>query len=97
MVAIRRTIIMTTTLAMKSRAFINPTTPRSPFGLRQTRQYSSTTKLSFIYWSIKTAFDSVGYFLGQTDEVKGTGVWKDFSMKREPEEKDESKDDESEQ
>tara|TARA_B110000971_G_C19861706_1_gene431947 strand:- start:528 stop:647 length:120 start_codon:yes stop_codon:yes gene_type:complete len=39
----------------------------------------------------------VGYFLGQTDEVKGTGVWKDFSMKREPEEKDESKDDESEQ
>lgn len=26
------------------------------------------------------------YSLGQTDEVKGTGVWSAFELKREPEE-----------
>lgn len=35
------------------------------------------------------------YSIGQTDEVKGTGVWSAFKLKREPEEKedgDEKKD-----
>ena len=31
--------------------------------------------------------------LGQTDEVKGTGVWKDFELKRDKKD-DDSKDDE---
>ncbi len=29
------------------------------------------------------------YALGQTDEVKGTGVWSAFELKRDPEEKQE--------
>lgn len=28
------------------------------------------------------------YSLGQTDEVKGTGVWGGFELKRDPEEKE---------
>lgn len=41
----------------------------------------------------------MSYGLGQTDEVKGTGVWSGLELKREPKEeekkdKDDSKDDE---
>ena len=32
------------------------------------------------------------YSLGQTDEVKGTGVWSAFKLKRDPEEKEEDDD-----
>ena len=28
------------------------------------------------------------YSVGQTDEVKGTGVWSGFKLKRDPEEKE---------
>ncbi len=28
------------------------------------------------------------YSMGQTDEVKGTGVWSAFELKRDPEEKE---------
>ena len=41
------------------------------------------------------AFDTLMYSIGQTDEVKGTGVWSGFKLKREPKEKedgDEKKD-----
>ena len=31
------------------------------------------------------------YSLGQTDEVKGTGVWSAFELKRDPEEKEDQK------
>lgn len=36
---------------------------------------------------MKTAFDSLMYGLGQTDEVKGTGVWSAFELKREKDDK----------
>jgi hypothetical protein len=32
------------------------------------------------------------YGLGQTDEVKGTGVWGGFELKRDPEKKEEDDD-----
>ena len=61
-------------------------------------QPSSSTQMSaaptmFIYWSIKTAIDTIAYGLGATDEVKGTGVWSAFELKREPDD-DDKKDDE---
>ena len=40
----------------------------------------------------QTAFDTLMYSLGQTDEVKGTGVWSAFKLKRDPEEKEEDDD-----
>lgn len=39
-----------------------------------------------IYWSIKTAFDTLRYAVGQTDEVKGTGVFRSFELKRDQDE-----------
>ena len=37
--------------------------------------------------------DTIAYGLGTTDEVKGTGVWSAFELKRESkEEEDETKD-----
>ena len=63
-------------------------------------QHRTSTSLNaaptmVIYWSIKTAIDTIAYGLGATDEVKGTGVWSAFELKRETkEEEDEKKDDE---
>lgn len=62
-------------------------------------QHRTSTSLNaaptmVIYWSIKTAIDTIAYGLGATDEVKGTGVWSAFELKRETkEEEDEKKDD----
>lgn len=36
--------------------------------------------------------DTIAFAAGATDEVKGTGVWNAFELKREPKEEDESKD-----
>ncbi|EJK77031.1 hypothetical protein THAOC_01166 [Thalassiosira oceanica] len=36
-----------------------------------------------------TAIDTVSYALGNTDEVKGTGVWSAFQLKRDKDEEDE--------
>jgi len=44
---------------------------------------TSTTERQVIFWSIKTAIDTALYGLGVTDEVKGTGVWSAFQLKRE--------------
>jgi len=72
-------------LALQSSAFVNHNSPT--FGTRKSQSDSKTAVMVaptlFIYWSIKTAFDSVSYALGQTDEVKGTGVWSSFKLKRE--------------
>ncbi|KAL9186984.1 hypothetical protein ACHAXT_010704 [Thalassiosira profunda] len=38
-----------------------------------------------------TALDTVAYAVGATDEVKGTGVWNAFELKREPKDGDEEK------
>lgn len=49
-----------------------------------------------IYWSIKTAIDTIAYGIGATDQVKGTGVWSGFELKRDdpkPEDDEEKKDD----
>ena len=47
-----------------------------------------------IYWSIKTAIDTIAYGMGKTDEVKGTGVFRSFELKREaPEKKEEEEKD----
>ena len=46
-----------------------------------------------IYWSIKTAIDTIAYGVGATDEVKGTGVWSGFELNREPKEEEEEKKD----
>ena len=48
----------------------------------------------FIYWSIKTAIDTIAYGLGVTDKVKGTGVWNAFELSREPAKKEDEKDEE---
>ena len=39
----------------------------------------------------QTAFDTLAYAAGATDEVKGTGVWSGFELKRDNDE--EKKDD----
>ncbi len=36
---------------------------------------------------MKTAFDSMMYAVGASDEVEGTGVWSHFKLKREDDEK----------
>ena len=46
-----------------------------------------------IYWSIKTAIDTIAYGVGATDQVKGTGVWSGFELKREPKDDEEEKKD----
>ena len=46
-----------------------------------------------IYWSIKTAIDTIAYSTGATDQVKGTGVWSGFELKREPKDDEEEKKD----
>ena len=46
-----------------------------------------------IYWSIKTAIDTIAYATGATDQVKGTGVWSGFELKREPKDDEEEKKD----
>lgn len=43
--------------------------------------------LSFI--NAQTAIDAVGYGLGLTDELKGTGVWNGLQIKREPKDDEE--------
>ena len=30
------------------------------------------------YWTLKTGYDSVQYALGNTNVIKGTGVWKNM-------------------
>jgi hypothetical protein len=40
-------------------------------------------------FSLKTSIDAARYFLGQTDSVKGTGVFKSFELKRDQKEIDE--------
>ena len=64
-----------------------------------TNTQPSSTQMSaaptmFIYWSIKTAIDTIAYGLGASDEVKGTGVWSAFELKREPKDDDDDKKDE---
>lgn len=39
-------------------------------------------------YHFQTAFDTLMYSMGQTDEVKGTGVWSAFKLKRDPENKE---------
>ena len=58
-----------------------------------TNTQPSSTQMSaaptmFIYWSIKTAIDTIAYGLGASDEVKGTGVWSAFELKREKDDDD---------
>ena len=48
-----------------------------------TVSYSHTPTTMVIYWSIKTAIDTIAYGMGKTDEVKGTGVFRSFELKRE--------------
>ncbi len=50
-----------------------------------------------IYWTIKTAIDTIAYGLGVTDKVKGTGVWNAFELSREPEKEEAKKKNEEEQ
>ncbi len=69
--------------------------------LNRANQPQTSTSLNaaptmVIYWSIKTAIDTIAYGLGATDQVKGTGVWSGFELKRDPkstEEDEEKKDD----
>ena len=78
-------------------AFVVPST--SAAARRQQQQQRSKTSLDtaptmVVYWTIKTAIDTIAYGLGATDEVKGTGVWKSFELKREK--KNDDNDEESE-
>lgn len=41
----------------------------------------------------QTAFDTLAYAAGATDEVKGTGVWGGFELKRDKEEEKKDDDD----
>ena len=50
-----------------------------------------------IYWTIKTAIDTIAYGLGVTDKVKGTGVWNAFELSREPEKEEAKKKNEEEE
>ena len=100
-------MVRLTTLLITSAAAITNVeafVPSSPNQLNHINRVgtSSTTSLNaaptmVIYWSIKTAIDTIAYGVGLTDEVKGTGVWNAFELKREPkpEEDGEKKDDKS--
>ena len=59
-----------------------------------TVSYSHTPTTMVIYWSIKTAIDTIAYGMGKTDEVKGTGVFRSFELKREKEKTEEKKEEE---
>lgn len=93
------TVIVASSIPIASS--FGPPLPQQTFVLgRTTSRYDSnkatrTTALEaaptmVIYWTIKTAFDTLRYAAGQTDEVKGTGVFSGFQLKRETkEDKDE--------
>ncbi len=61
--------------------------------LQETSTALNAAPTMVIYWSIKTAIDTIAYGVGATDEVKGTGVWSGFELKREPKEEEEEKKD----
>ena len=95
------TTALLVTIASTTSAFV-PSSTSPSFVNRQIISTPTSSSLEaaptmVVYWSIKTAFDTLMYAAGQTDEVKGTGVWKAFELKRDTEnEKDDSgkKDDE---
>lgn len=79
-----------------SSAFVVGSNTRSFVSTRPTSAFDTTPETvveaaptMVIYWSIKTAIDTVSYALGNTDEVKGTGVFSGFELKRDTSEKDE--------
>ena len=72
-----------------SSAFVPPSTSGRAF---VPSTATSTTERQVIFWTIKTAIDSALYGLGVTDEVRGTGVWSAFQLKREKD--DDENDDE---
>ena len=65
------------------RAFVTNTKPT---------EMRATAPTMFIYWSIKTAMDTIEYAMGKRDEVKGTGMLSFIEFKRES--KDEEEDEE---
>ena len=95
------TTALLVTIATTATAFV-PSSNSPSFVNRQIISTPTSSSLEaaptmVVYWSIKTAFDTLMYAAGQTDEVKGTGVWKDFELKRDPDDKkddSEKKDDE---
>jgi len=51
----------------------------SRISLSHLNYYSTTTQTNMpIYWTLKTGYDSIQYALGNTDQIKGTGVWKNM-------------------
>jgi len=86
-------------LASTASAFTqSPLVSGRPAFVSSSKKPNSLTSLEaaptmVIYWSIKTAIDTAAYALGVTDEVKGTGVWNSFELKREKsDDEDEEKD-----
>ena len=91
MESIQKTIL-TLILAITSISAFQVSHQTRAFGVQRTQSSTSlnVAPTMVIYWTIKTAFDSAAYALGMTDEVKGTGVWNSFELKREKDEDDPS-------
>lgn len=103
MVRFISTATVFTALSTSTSAFVAPSSNKQinspPAFITRSQSFEPKTSTALeaaptmvIYWSIKTAFDTLMYSLGQTDEVKGTGVWSAFKLKRDPEEKEEDDD-----
>ena len=92
---VRLTALFVATAITMSDAFVPATTTPLQRSATTCKQPSTTSldaaPTMFIYWSIKTAMDTIAYGLGQTDEVKGTGVWGAFKLKREESDDDDEK------
>ena len=90
---VRVSAVVFTAILCVGQSFAPVPTFQRNAAISSTIQPSTTTSLEaaptmFIYWSIKTAIDTIAYGLGATDEVKGTGVWNQFQLKRDKEEED---------
>ena len=89
---VRLTALFVATAITMSDAFVPATTTPLQRSATTCKQPSTTSldaaPTMFIYWSIKTAIDTIAYGLGASDEVKGTGVWNAFELKREKKDED---------
>ena len=84
------TLLLLSTTSSTTDAFVVPSASVARQSQQQQRQATSlnVAPTMVVYWTIKTAIDTIAYGLGANDEVEGTGVWKSFELKREKKDDD---------
>ena len=84
------TLAVAALVARTTSAFVPSTAPRTFVTSTSRTEMRATAPTMFIYWSIKTAMDTVEYALGKRDKVKGTGMLSFIEFEREPKNDDDS-------